>query len=111
MPTATDPRWDPAQYLRHAAHRTRPFADLLARVPELPGDPPRIADLGCGAGNVTALLAERWPRARITGYDNSPEMLDRARADHRGPTPTAAGPTSPTPTSAPGRPGPTGRTT
>ncbi|MER6108709.1 trans-aconitate 2-methyltransferase [Streptomyces hirsutus] len=87
MPTVTDPRWDPAQYLRHAGHRTRPFADLLARVPELPGDPPRIADLGCGAGNVTALLAERWPRARITGYDNSPEMLDRARADHRGPTP------------------------
>ncbi|GAA3181898.1 trans-aconitate 2-methyltransferase [Streptomyces virens] len=79
---ATDPTWDPAQYLRHAGHRTRPFADLLARVPQLPGDPPRIADLGCGAGNVTALLADRWPTARITGYDNSPEMLDRARADH-----------------------------
>jgi trans-aconitate 2-methyltransferase len=83
MPAAT-PVWDPAQYLRHAGHRTRPFTDLLARVPELPGDPPRIADLGCGAGNVTALLAGRWPAARITGYDNSPEMLDKARADHGG---------------------------
>ncbi|MFD5496750.1 trans-aconitate 2-methyltransferase [Streptomyces sp. GDS52] len=87
MPAATDPTWDPAQYLRHAGPRTRPFLDLLARVPGLPGDPPRIADLGCGPGNVTALLADRWPAARITGYDNSPEMLDRARADHRGPTP------------------------
>ncbi|MFE0515280.1 trans-aconitate 2-methyltransferase [Streptomyces sp. NPDC058964] len=82
----TKPTWDPAQYLRHAGHRARPFADLLARIPGLPGDPPRIADLGCGPGNVTALLAERWPTAHITGYDNSPAMLDRAHADHEGPT-------------------------
>lgn len=80
--SAATPVWDPAQYLRHAGHRTRPFTDLLARVPEPPGRRPRIADLGCGAGNVTALLAERWPAAHITGYDNSPEMLDRARAEH-----------------------------
>ncbi|GLW50217.1 trans-aconitate 2-methyltransferase [Streptomyces sp. NBRC 14336] len=80
----TTPIWDPAQYLRHADHRARPFADLLARVGELPGDRPRIADLGCGPGNVTALLAERWPTAEITGYDNSEEMLAKARADHGG---------------------------
>ncbi|CAM5513994.1 trans-aconitate 2-methyltransferase [Streptomyces pilosus] len=80
--SATTPVWDPAQYLRHAGHRTRPFTDLLARLPRLPRDPARIADLGCGAGNGTALLAARWPTARVTGYDNSPEMLDRARADH-----------------------------
>ncbi|MEV0258673.1 trans-aconitate 2-methyltransferase [Streptomyces sp. NPDC050732] len=79
MPAAT-PTWDPHQYLRHAGHRSRPFADLLARVPELPaaGRPPRVADLGCGPGNVTRLLADRWPTAHITGFDNSPEMLARA---------------------------------
>ncbi|MGW0995487.1 trans-aconitate 2-methyltransferase [Streptomyces sp. NPDC002523] len=86
----TTPTWDPAQYLRHAGHRARPFVDLLARVPALPAEPsarrPRIADLGCGPGNVTALLAERWPTARITGYDNSPEMLDKAHVDHAGST-------------------------
>ena len=81
------PSWDPAQYLRHAGHRARPFADLLARVPGLPGTPPRIADLGCGPGNVTALLADRWPTARVTGYDNSPAMLDQALTEHAGPTP------------------------
>ncbi|MBT2399723.1 trans-aconitate 2-methyltransferase [Streptomyces sp. ISL-100] len=70
------PTWDPQQYLRHAGHRTRPFLDLLARV-DAPA-PACIADLGCGAGNVTALLADRWPAARITGYDNSPQMLERA---------------------------------
>ncbi|SDL05082.1 trans-aconitate 2-methyltransferase [Streptomyces indicus] len=79
------PTWDPQQYLRHSGHRTRPFHDLLARIPELPdpaatgGIPIRIADLGCGPGNVTALLAERWPSARITGFDNSPEMLAKAQ--------------------------------
>ncbi|MFJ2444015.1 trans-aconitate 2-methyltransferase [Streptomyces sp. NPDC087658] len=85
MPT---PVWDPTQYLRHAGHRTRPFLDLLARIPEPPGGPAvRIADLGCGPGNVTALLADRWPAARITGLDNSPEMLERARIEYAGPTP------------------------
>jgi len=38
------PTWDPTQYLRHADHRARPFADLLARIGALPTDPPRIAD-------------------------------------------------------------------
>ncbi|MFD4632038.1 trans-aconitate 2-methyltransferase [Streptomyces sp. NPDC058284] len=88
MPTpAAAATWDPHQYLRHAGHRSRPFADLLARVPELPaaGRPPRIADLGCGPGNVTRLLAGRWPTAHVTGLDNSPEML--AEADRlTGPT-------------------------
>ncbi|MFG2799548.1 trans-aconitate 2-methyltransferase [Streptomyces pseudovenezuelae] len=82
----TTPTWDPTQYLRHADHRARPFTDLLARVPDLPGRAPLIADLGCGPGNVTALLAARWPTARITGYDNSAEMLGKARVEYAGPT-------------------------
>ncbi|MEU8889454.1 trans-aconitate 2-methyltransferase [Streptomyces sp. NPDC048442] len=78
MTTSPSPVWDPSQYLRHEGHRTRPFADLLSRI--TPATPPaRIADLGCGAGNATALLASRWPDARITGYDNSREMLVKAQ--------------------------------
>ncbi|MFJ1750089.1 trans-aconitate 2-methyltransferase [Streptomyces sp. NPDC088116] len=91
MSSATPrPTWDPKQYLRHAGHRGRPFLDLLARIPELPTGPDgvaAIADIGCGPGNVTALLADRWPTARITGLDNSPEMLALATKDHAGPTP------------------------
>ncbi|WAU86627.1 trans-aconitate 2-methyltransferase [Streptomyces sp. Qhu-G9] len=82
---ATTPTWDPGQYLRHAEHRARPFAELLDRVPVLPGDPARIADLGCGPGNVTVQLAGRWPGAHITGYDNSPQMLAGTGA-YAGPT-------------------------
>ncbi|MCH0538306.1 trans-aconitate 2-methyltransferase [Streptomyces sp. MUM 203J] len=84
------PVWDPQQYLRHSGHRTRPFHDLLARIPEPPatreGRPARIADLGCGPGNVTALLADRWPEAHITGFDLSPEMLEQAEKEYSGTT-------------------------
>ncbi|MEC4020124.1 trans-aconitate 2-methyltransferase [Streptomyces sp. H27-D2] len=91
MHSVPTPTWDPQQYLRHSGHRSRPFLDLLHRVPALPGGgarsarPARIADLGCGPGKVTALLADRWPDAHITGLDNSAEML--AEADRlAGPT-------------------------
>ena len=69
--------WDPALYLSFGDHRTRPAADLLARVPLK--EPARIIDLGCGPGNSTALLA-RWPDAGLTGLDNSEGMLAEARA-------------------------------
>ncbi|WP_062216490.1 trans-aconitate 2-methyltransferase [Streptomyces sp. NBRC 109706] len=72
-------RWDPAQYQRHGRDRSRPLTELVARVPELP-DRPAIADLGCGPGGPTLSLFGRWPDARITGLDNSPEMLAEARA-------------------------------
>ncbi|SFP18144.1 trans-aconitate 2-methyltransferase [Geodermatophilus dictyosporus] len=73
-----DAAWDPALYLRHAGERARPFADLLARVG---ADAPRaVADLGCGEGALTASLAARWPDARVTGVDSSPEMLAAAAA-------------------------------
>ena len=68
--------WDAALYLRFGGERARPFFDLLARVgAELPGC---VFDLGCGPGNLTALLAERWPSAAVCGVDSSPEMIEAA---------------------------------
>ena len=74
--------WDPGQYLKYSSERLRPALDLLERVSLTA--PKTIVDLGCGAGNVTAFLAKRWPRARIVGVDNSKEMLDQARASVAG---------------------------
>jgi len=65
--------WDPERYLRYADERGRPFVDLLARVGA--ADPRRVVDLGCGPGNLTALLKERWPGADVLGVDSSAEML------------------------------------
>ncbi|MFA7429687.1 MAG: trans-aconitate 2-methyltransferase [Rhodospirillaceae bacterium] len=68
--------WDPALYLKYGGERTRPAADLLARVPVI--DPLQVVDLGCGPGNSTALLAARWPSAHVTAIDSDHAMLDRA---------------------------------
>lgn len=70
--------WDPERYLRFADQRGRPFEDLLARVPA--ERPARVADLGCGPGNVTALLAERWPESSVLGLDGSAEMIAAAQS-------------------------------
>jgi len=74
--------WDPGQYLRYAGERARPFFDLLARVGAT--DPGYVADLGCGPGNLTAALADRWPAAQVVGVDNSLEMISAAQAEARG---------------------------
>lgn len=68
--------WNPEQYLKFSQPRFRPAQDLLARVTA--PSPQTVFDLGCGAGNVTQLLASRWPAARVTGVDSSAEMIAEA---------------------------------
>lgn len=72
--------WDPQQYGRYSTERSRPFFDLLAQVRAQA--PAAVTDLGCGSGELTAALVQRWPEATIRGLDSSPEMIERARA-HR----------------------------
>lgn len=74
--------WSPTAYLQYTGERSRPFAELLARVPGTPGT---IVDLGCGPGHLTAMLRSRWPAADVVGLDSSPAMIDRARTDGAGP--------------------------
>lgn len=68
--------WNPSAYLAFADHRTRAVHELVVRVPIVA--PQQIVDLGCGPGNSTEVLAQRWPQARLIGVDNSREMLARA---------------------------------
>ncbi|HEY2408519.1 MAG TPA: trans-aconitate 2-methyltransferase [Polyangiaceae bacterium] len=71
--------WNDQQYLKFGDERTRAARELLQRV-QL-STAARVVDLGCGPGNSTALLRERFPTAKLCGVDNSPEMLARARRD------------------------------
>lgn len=69
--------WNPSLYLQYATERSRPAAELLSRVAL--ENVRSVVDLGCGPGNITALLHQRWPTAKTTGVDSSPAMLNEAR--------------------------------
>ncbi len=70
--------WDPETYLRFSDERLRPGLDLLSRLPA--SEPRSVIDLGCGTGNLTRLIAARWPQSRVVGLDSSRAMLEEARA-------------------------------
>jgi trans-aconitate 2-methyltransferase len=73
--------WNPTTYLQFADERSRPFVELVARVDS--SDPHAVVDLGCGPGQLTATLADRWPSATVLGIDSSAEMIGAAR-EHEG---------------------------
>ena len=77
--------WSPTDYLRFTDERSRPFADLLARVPGGPSTVADVVDLGSGPGHLTSLLRERWPDAHVTGLDSSLAMVGRAVAENTDP--------------------------
>ena len=66
--------------MKFSSERTQPSVDLTARI-AIP-DPGRIIDLGCGPGNSTAVLRQRWPKADITGLDSSSDMIAAASGSY-----------------------------
>ena len=72
--------WNPDLYLRFKSERTQPTIDLVSRIDLV--SPKSIADLGCGPGNSTAVLRQRWPQSHILGLDSSEAMIEKARRDY-----------------------------
>jgi trans-aconitate 2-methyltransferase len=75
----TSSTWDPTQYLKFSNERVRPAFDLLAQVPLETAE--RVVDLGCGTGNMTVILKQRFPAADVLGVDGAETMLAKARAN------------------------------
>lgn len=74
------PSWDASQYLKFQSQRTQPAIDLVNRIRL--SNPERILDVGCGPGNSTRVLKDRFSHARVIGIDNSENMIEKAKADH-----------------------------
>lgn len=74
--------WNSSEYLKFRDERTQPSRDLVSRLGHL--TPKRILDVGCGPGNSTDVLAERFGGAYILGIDNSPHMVETAKANYPG---------------------------
>lgn len=77
------PMWSPSQYGRFRQERRQPFDDLVALV--VPRPAMRIADLGCGPGELTRELHERFSARETIGIDDSAAMLAKA-SSHSTPT-------------------------
>ena len=74
----TEDTWNPNQYERFQDERTQPFHDLLALVQPRPGM--RVVDLGCGTGELTAVLHRRLQARETLGIDSSSAMLAKSAA-------------------------------
>lgn len=74
--------WDSKQYLKFKAQRTQPAIDLAARLTDFVSEPREIIDIGCGPGNSTRVLKNRFPNAHIIGADSSENMISRAWEDN-----------------------------
>ena len=73
--------WKPELYLKYKNERTQPSIDLVNRI-NINYDPENIIDFGCGPGNSSQVLIEKWPSCKLTGVDASESMIEKAREDY-----------------------------
>ena len=74
---ASTSKWNAADYARVGGFVAELGAAALDLLDPQPGE--RILDIGCGEGTLTRKIVERG--ATVLGIDNSPEMIEAARAN------------------------------
>jgi trans-aconitate 2-methyltransferase len=73
--------WNPDLYLKYGNERTQPSIDLIGKI-NISFQPKSILDVGCGPGNSSQALLQRWPDAVLTGIDNSVNMIEKAKTTY-----------------------------
>jgi trans-aconitate 2-methyltransferase len=73
--------WNPDLYLKYRNERTQPSIDLINKI-GISLQPRSILDIGCGPGNSSEALLQRWPNVKLTGIDNSANMIEKARTTY-----------------------------
>lgn len=71
-------RWD-AQQTAYIKHRDQRFAVMVDAIARHKGKAPRILDLACGPGSLSAAVLTSLPEARIVAVDKDPVLLAIAR--------------------------------
>src|SRR5687767_11983994 len=79
-PMAAQFHWDPETYLEMIRAEVPRYDELqTAAIEAIPFPPMTVLELGFGTAETTRRIWERYPDARITGLDSSPEMVFKAR--------------------------------
>lgn len=69
--------WNPEIYNKFKNIRYQPFYDLAEFIEPVSGM--KAIDLGCGTGEQTAILADKFESAHFLGVDSSAEMLEKSK--------------------------------
>lgn len=67
-------RWD-AQQQRHIPDREERFTAIVEALEAFTGGVPRVLDLGCGPGSLSARVLQRIPAASVVAVDADPVLL------------------------------------
>ncbi|OXG04117.1 trans-aconitate 2-methyltransferase [Flavobacterium araucananum] len=70
--------WNPEIYNKFKNIRYQPFYDLADFIKPVSGM--KAIDLGCGTGEQTAILADKFSDADFLGVDSSVEMLEQSKS-------------------------------
>ncbi len=72
--------WNAELYSKFLKDRTQPSIDLANRI--MSDNPKSIIDIGCGPGNSTRVLKDKFPNARVIGVDSSKDMIKTAESNY-----------------------------
>jgi trans-aconitate 2-methyltransferase len=72
--------WNPDKYLLFKNERTQPAIDLVEKINL--NNPKNVIDIGCGPGNSTQILVNKWPNCNVVGLDSSKSMIEKAKNDY-----------------------------